>query len=61
MFSRMFILQIKNAYVFVEGDNSNSSFVFANREIFDESDDVFTDVLKIYLISCFGNVENDVR
>lgn len=47
--------------VFVEGDYSNSSFVFANREIFDESDDVFTDVLKIYLISCFGNVENDVR
>ena len=55
------ILTIKNTYVFVEGDNSNSSFVFTNWEILDESDDVFPDVLKDNLVSCFGNVENDVR
>lgn len=48
-------------WVFVEGDNSNSSFVFADWEILDESDDVFPDVLKDNLFSCFGNVENDVR
>ena len=50
-----------NAYVFVEGNYSNSSFVFANWKILDESNDVFPDVLNINLVSYSANVENDVR